>query len=74
VQESNILERWFSGLDEFTRRRVLRLRPADLLPADLALDLQRHGIHVTRLHSATTGEDVWAQPEGLMELIAGHDP
>ena len=68
------LERWWEELDEFTRRRVLRLRPAELLPADLAEDLVRHGVHVTRLRSSATGEDVWAQPEQLLELIARDGP
>jgi hypothetical protein len=69
VQPRNLLELWWGELDEFTRRRVLRLQPADLLPADLAEDLQRHGVHVTRLRSSATGEDVWAQPEHLLELL-----
>jgi hypothetical protein len=69
VQPRNSLEQWWRGLDEFTRRRVLRLHPADLLPADLAGDLLRSGVHVTRLRSSTSGDDVWAQPELLLELI-----
>lgn len=73
MQDRNSLDRWWSELDEFTRRRVLRLRPVDLLPADLAADLQRCGVHVTRLRSSATGEDVWAQPEELLELITEHD-
>lgn len=69
MQERKSLEDWWAGLDEFTRRRVLRLRPADLLPPDIAQDLLVHGVHVTRLRSSTTGEDVWAQPEVLLELL-----
>lgn len=74
MQARNSLEHWWGELDEFTRRRVLRLRPADLLPADLAEDLQRNGVHVTKLRSSTTGEDVWAQPEELLELVERGGP
>jgi hypothetical protein len=74
VPARNSLERWWGELDEFTRHRVLRLRPGDLLPADLAEDLLRHGVHVTRLRSSATGDDVWAQPEQLLELIGRGGP
>ena len=69
MQPRDSLDRWWGGLDEFTRRRVLRLQPGDLLPADLAEDLQRNGVHVTKLQSSRTGEDVWAQPEDLLDLL-----
>lgn len=64
----DLVDAWWAGLDEFTRRRVLRLRPDDLLPADLAEDLLRSGLHVTRLGSSP-GSDVWAQPGPLLELL-----
>lgn len=74
MQPRNLLEDWWAELDEFTRRQVLRLQPADLLPPDLAEDLLRNGVHVTRLRSSTTGEDVWAQPEQLLELVQRGGP
>lgn len=69
MQPRNFLEGWWGGLDEFTRHRVLRLQPTDLLPADLAEDLLHHGVHVTRLRSSSAEDDVWAQPEELLELL-----
>ena len=73
MQPVAVVEAWWAGLDEFTRRRVLRLRPGDLLPADLAEDLRRRGLRVTKLGSAPGG-DVWAQPEELLELLQREGP
>ena len=65
-QPRDLVDAWWAGLDEFTRRRVLRLQPDDLLPADLAEDLRRGGLRVTQLRPSPAGHDLWAQPEPLL--------
>ena len=61
---------WWDGLDEVTRRRVSKLGPDALLPADVAAGLREAGIALTGVGTDAHGEPLWAQPAVLLELLA----
>ena len=72
------VERWWSTLDEGTRGRVLRLVDgAELLPADIARPLARHGVDVVPEAWVESVQDVpvgWAVPDvlvGFLEELRG---
>lgn len=76
MSQRDRLDLWWRDLDELTRRRVLKLRPEDALPDDVASDLQMHGITVVDA-GPLQDEDgelvhLWVQPEILLDVVADH--
>jgi hypothetical protein len=47
VTQQEATESWWFDADDVTRERALRLEGTDLLPNDMALDLQMAGVTVT---------------------------
>ena len=70
MSQSDVLAAWWLDGDEFTRRRLLRLREDDPLPADIALDLMMAGVTVFTVGEDDAGSPLYAVPDVLLELLA----
>ncbi|WP_369055936.1 hypothetical protein [Kineococcus terrestris] len=60
------VQAWWAGLTQQQRRDVLRLDAGDVLPDELALDLQMAGVTVVREH----GQPV--PPDALLDHLTEH--
>lgn len=73
MSQEETLELWWLHLDEVTRRRLLRQSVSDVLPDDVAQDLQMHGITVILIGVEDVGDGLvqrwWEQPPMLIDLL-----
>lgn len=73
MSQEEILELWWLHLDETTRRRLLWQPVSDVLPDDVAQDLQMHGITVILIGVEDIGDGQarrsWEQPPMLVHLL-----